>query len=242
MAMTTDPRIFSILDDFDDFPFDPFDPNLFIPPLSNPAPLEPLHRPSPLEPTAHVTDGTKSATAKLTSRSKALATAKSIGEEVSEGNYNEAGPRKRQKREFVQLPKPKSRVKATRPRPFEPVTVLNELNEPPPSAAQFAPIVPNLPSPPEEPARVLRPLRSKQLPENIEQVQLVRTESSKKARGKRAISKRAYNRERIKWSEDEISDLLKGIGIYGVGKWKKILTHPGFSFLPERTYVDLKDR
>jgi hypothetical protein len=54
-------------------------------------------------------------------------------------------------------------------------------------------------------------------------------------------SKRENRRPRRKWGEQETDHLLKGVAIYGVGSWKKILEHPGFSF-NARSSIDLKDR
>ncbi len=48
--------------------------------------------------------------------------------------------------------------------------------------------------------------------------------------------------QRLKWTPDEINQLVKGVAIYGMGKWKKILNHPEFNFQKGRTPVDLKDR
>ncbi|KAH0543782.1 hypothetical protein FGG08_001964 [Glutinoglossum americanum] len=54
-------------------------------------------------------------------------------------------------------------------------------------------------------------------------------------------SKRENRRPRRKWGEQETDHLLKGVSLYGVGSWKKILEHPGFSF-NARSSIDLKDR
>ncbi|KAI9769432.1 MAG: hypothetical protein M1840_004134 [Geoglossum simile] len=54
-------------------------------------------------------------------------------------------------------------------------------------------------------------------------------------------SKRETRRPRRKWGEQETDHLLKGVALYGVGSWKKILGHPGFSF-NARSSIDLKDR
>lgn len=46
---------------------------------------------------------------------------------------------------------------------------------------------------------------------------------------------------RKKWSEEETSDLVKGVSKFGIGSWKKILQHADYKF-NARTAVDLKDR
>ncbi|KAI9776036.1 MAG: hypothetical protein M1839_000638 [Geoglossum umbratile] len=53
--------------------------------------------------------------------------------------------------------------------------------------------------------------------------------------------KRENRRPRRKWGEQETDHLLKGVALYGVGSWKKILEHPEFSF-NARSSIDLKDR
>lgn len=162
--MSTDSRLLSLLDDHDPFHLDP---SLRIPPLHDPLPFIPSRRPSPLEPNARVNDGTHSATAKLTSRRKALPEANPIGvhetsafevarevlrQQAVDSGDEKQGPQKRRKTiehgritDFVQLPKPTSKIKAEKPPPFKPVPILNQLHEPPPSAALFPPITPNTP-------------------------------------------------------------------------------------------------
>lgn len=44
-----------------------------------------------------------------------------------------------------------------------------------------------------------------------------------------------------KWTEQETTDLLKGVAKFGIGKWKRILSHPAYN-LKGRSAVDLKDR
>ncbi|KAF2274466.1 uncharacterized protein EI97DRAFT_345332, partial [Westerdykella ornata] len=48
-------------------------------------------------------------------------------------------------------------------------------------------------------------------------------------------------RKRNKWTAQETKDLLTGVSLFGVGKWKKILDCEDFHF-NNRTAVDLKDR
>ena len=247
---------------FDDM-FDeiPLHHSLRIAPLIDPLPFLPalLDRPSPLEPNARVNANIDNETAKLTGRRKALAEAKPLGDAESsdlrplqESSRNDLrpiqkSPRKRQKlydhehiADFVQLPKPKTTAKEDKPPPFQPVSILNELHEPPPSAALFPPITPGT------------------TPDHQEWK--VRSEASKEpfhegkaASAKRPVGKQGKNNKppprrvclrphRVKWSEAEISQLVKGVAIYGMGKWKKILHHPEFKFQAGRTPVDLKDR
>lgn len=231
---------------FDDFPLHP---SLRIPPLQDPLPDLSIQavRPSPLEPDARLTGSIENETAKLTGRRKALAEAKHIGDPAGSDELRsiQRNPRKRQKlheheriADFVQLPQPKAKAKDDKPPPFQPVSVLNQLHEPPPSAALFPPITPSY--------------NSSEQTRRLSSLSLVRTssldEDSEKSR-KRQDShvekspplKRISQRPRMKWTSKETEQLMRGIEIYGVGKWKKILRHPDFSFQAGRTSVDLKD-
>ncbi|KAF2452549.1 hypothetical protein BDY21DRAFT_258490, partial [Lineolata rhizophorae] len=47
--------------------------------------------------------------------------------------------------------------------------------------------------------------------------------------------------KRNKWTEEETACLLKGVARFGIGSWKKILSHADYSF-NGRSAIDLKDR
>ncbi|MCJ1245818.1 hypothetical protein MMC30_003022 [Trapelia coarctata] len=261
--MSTDPKPLSLLEEFDDFPYNP---SLRIPPLQDPLPFTHSSRPSPLEPNAHVNDGTQHATAKLTSRRKALAGAKLIGDNEHSTPYEAAAtepnarlrgdvqePRKKQKlddlartNDFVQLPKPPTKAKESKPIPYKPVPVLNELHEPPPSAALFPPIVPSAArgdeSLPKIDPRLFPEFTICQTKEPY--IPVATTDSLPKESDKEHFGpvKRATLRPRRKWTEEETQDLLQGVGTHGPGKWKKILNDKTLNFSKERTTVDLKDR
>ena len=141
--------------------------------------------------------------------------------------------------DFVHLPKPQApKPRKDRLPPIRPIADLNELPQPPPTGARFPPITP----------------RSTQFKESLETQEqaklptlLPRPEtpkSSRRASRKPAPPKRArvYTRERLKWTEEETDQLVKGITIFGTGRWKHILDHPDLTFEPSRTHVDLKDR
>lgn len=247
---------------FDDL-FDeiPLHHALRIPPLIDPLPFLPasLDRPSPLEPNARVNTHIDNETAKLTGRRKALAEAKPLGDTESsdlrplqESSRNDLrpiqkSPRKRQKlydhehiADFVQLPKPKSAAKEDKPPPFQPVSVLNELHEPPPSAALFPPITPGT-TPHQQEWEVEKKASKADAADG--KSASAKKATNKKGKGDKPPPKRVSLRpQRLMWSETEISQLVKGVAIYGMGKWKKILNHPEFTFHKERTAVDLKDR
>lgn len=229
----------------DDFPFDPA---LRIPPLHDPFPdlSAQSTRPSPLEPNARVDDSIDNGTAKLTGRRKALAEAKPLDEPTGANDLRpiQKNPRKKPKlheheriADFVQLPQPNAKIKNDKLPPFQPVSVLNELHEPPPSAALFPPITP----------------KDGQGDQRRRRSTLSRSssrEASPTAPGSAAVpqedespsTKRTSHRSKRQWTPHESKQLAEGIEIYGFGKWKKILNHRDFSFQPGRTAVDLKDQ
>lgn len=230
---------------FDDLPLYP---GLRIPPLQDPLPDLSARsaRPSPLEPNALLAANTESQTAKLSGRSKALAEAKAIGDPAGSSDLRSIhrNPRKRQKlheheriADFVQLPQPKAKAKNDKPPPFQPVSVLNQLHEPPPSAALFPPITPNYGA--GETTQQLSPfspLRISPFDDNG-----AKCEKPTACIQDSPWSRRSAQRQRRKWTSLETEQLMKGIEIYGMGKWKKILHHAEFTFQPGRTPVDLKD-
>ena len=143
--------------------------------------------------------------------------------------------------EFVQLPKPNSKTTIGKPLLFKCVPILNELHEPPPSAARFPPITPGTLhergrsreyGPQSNAATQRKSTKNEATGNNHELLDAERKEKPK----------RVCLRLRRRWTEEETNDLIKGVEIYGVGKWKKIINHDDFSFHRERTPVDLKDR
>lgn len=251
---------------FDELSFGVARPSLRIAPLQDPFPTlsSSSTRPSPLEPNARVNINDDAN--KLTGRRKALAQAKPLdapdGEDwdlfaISKSNADlPAGdaehllepPQKKHRlrscdqeqiADFVQLPKPPAKAGQHRPRPFRPVSVLNELHEPPPSAALFPPITPAA-SQEEDGERVTEKQVSKANDEK-RPGHARRKKSSERSMSPGA-QKRTYNRGRTKWTQDEIDFLIKGVTIYGTGRWKNILDHPDLHFREGRTPTDLKDR
>ena len=243
--------------------FDDLQPgaSLRIPPIQDPYPQLPIisRRPSPLEPKARV--HMNSEANKLTGRQRALAQAKPLGTsehhelelpitvkpaaslEVQQTEHSKERLRKKQKlydheqiADFVQLPQPQTKARGDKPRPFQPISILNELHEPPPSAALFPPITPNA--------------RQEAIDSGAGQSQTqTRDQGCPTSRRKKprdystsSIAKRTYTRERTAWTEEETDQLVKGVAIYGMGRWKNILDHPELHFREGRTNMDLKDR
>ena len=233
-------------------------PTLRIPPLQHPIALDTSRRPLPLEPDARVDNEGARPTARLNTRAKALADARPIEDEEPIGHPGSHkghpteralkahslvdGARKRQKLDLIQLPKPSTKSSACKPPTFGSVPLLlNELHEPPPSAALFPPITANLAD--EKASNVKRCHATLHSIEGVN-----RDESSSEStrqlskKDKEGKQKRVYLRGRRPWTAEETDDLLRGVRICGVGKWKNILRHEGFRFHPDRTAVDLKDR
>ena len=251
---------------FDDVLYDATRPSLRIAPLQDPFPplCSSSNRPSPLEPEAYV--NISSDANKLTGRRKALAQAKSLDAPepdewdtlinsktetdftVVEADSIHETPRKKQKlrsydheqnAEFVQLPKPPTKAKLVKPRPFQPISILNELHEPPPSAALFPPITPNA-NQAEGQDIVVEKLSSR-----IKNEERQASAKGGKPNGDSTvpnIATRKYKRGRTRWTQEEIDHLIKGVTIYGIGRWKNILEHPDLHFREGRTPTDLKDR
>ena len=251
---------------FDDF-FEDFQPlpSLRIPPLQDPFPQLStiLRRPSPLEPNARV--NIDSEAKKLTGRQRALAQAKPLGApehnelelpitakaaaiiEAQETEHPKERSRKKQKlydheqiADFVQLPRPQTKSREDKPRPFQPISILNELHEPPPSAALFPPITPNA----SQEQHDTNHSGAGQTPKQIKAQGRPLTKNRKpRVRSTESFTaKRNYTRERTAWTEEETDQLVKGVAIYGMGRWKSILNHPELRFREGRTNMDLKDR
>jgi hypothetical protein len=239
---------------FDELEEYPLGTTFRIPPIQHPITLVASRRPSPLEPNARSNDGVHHSKAKLNTRSKTLSEPKT-GEDDSHNSNPVSrakpaldyvdpsslidGARKRQKLDFFQLPRPNtSSAKTSKPPAFGTIPLLNELHEPPPSAALFPPITPNIP---EDQVEIQR--QDTRLPERSKYNEIsLESSSSISHKDKEGKPKRVYLRARRPWTKEETDDLLKGVGIYGAGKWKSILHHPGLRFHPDRTTVDLKDR
>lgn len=239
---------------------------LRIPPLQGPVRPRSSSRPSPLEPSAGVNGNIYAGNAKLTSRRKALAEARPIGEadleeipmtrsssqEHAQKYYErqgdeQIGPSSLKRRrllqhaenltDFVQLPKPPTKMKPDKLPPFEPISVLNQLHEPPPSAALFPPITPSASQDEYDNIRGTETAMQSAITETLP----VKGRSNEVG-GRDNVKKRVALRPRQRWTEHETKQLMEGVEIYGAGKWKKILQHSGFTFQPGRTAVDLKDR
>lgn len=232
---------------------------LTIPPLKSMFPEPSSERIMTLEPSTSLS--IDNATSKLTRRQLALAQAKTIEaptptelealapnadpEPPNRNPLDEYNNKKRRKlanheqlADFVYLPKPKPKLEDVNRKPFRPIAILHQLNEPPPSAALFPPITPtqdeqdtHLSTGPQVEAGASRPANHGFTPKG-----------RARRRNSHSKQKKTYTRGRTKWTEEETRDLMEGVAICGIGRWKDILEHPKFHFNVGRTHVDLKDR
>lgn len=129
------------------------------------------------------------------------------------------------KDDFVQLPQPLKKQKATQQTPVMP-PIINGLHEPPPHAALFPPIS-------SESFNGNDGSQMKLLHEMNQPSQETDTNANK--------ARKRATKPRRKWSEEETNHLLLGVNRHGVGKWTSILEDPDFKF-NERSAGDLKDR
>lgn len=158
-----------------------------------------------------------------------------------------SSPRKRRKvdhgeglGDFVQLPKPLAKQKAEKYPPFKPMAALNGLNEPPPNAALFPPITPSA-SQDATVGNILNASSATGAMSNPTENPHEAPKNHKSVSSMRAARKKQSTMSRKKWTDAETDQLLQGVAMFGVGRWKKILYHPDFTFTT-RTAVDLKDR
>ncbi len=142
--------------------------------------------------------------------------------------------------DFVQLPKPLAKQKAKKYPPFKPMAALNGLNEPPPNAALFPPITPSA-SQDATVGNILNASIVVDAGSNITEKLYEAPKNHKSVSSMRAARKKQSGITRKKWTDVETDLLLQGVAMFGVGKWKTILSHPDFTFTT-RTAVDLKDR
>ncbi|KAF2090235.1 hypothetical protein K490DRAFT_54635 [Saccharata proteae CBS 121410] len=167
-------------------------------------------------------------------------------------NSNSGGSRKRRKVDgeggsnVFTLPKPQfPPVKKGSRRPRIP-PLLQGLHQPPPNAGLFPPITgeraPKEPvaapvTPPKEVERVTTPKPAAA----AEKVGAEKDEGRNGTDKSPSAAAKNPKVKRRKWTEQETTDLLKGVARFGIGSWKKVLSCPDYSF-NGRNAVDLKDR
>lgn len=153
--------------------------------------------------------------------------------DASDDAYNKKrGRNAHSKDDFVQLPQPMKKHRASPPAPAMP-PIINGLLEPPPHAALFPPIASNSFNG-SDPNGVRRLNAYVQGGDD----RVMRSPEADWSGGK---SRKRAAKPRRKWSEEETKHLLLGVNRHGVGKWTSILEDPDFTF-NDRTAGDLKDR
>ncbi|KAI1772743.1 hypothetical protein F4818DRAFT_138443 [Hypoxylon cercidicola] len=157
-------------------------------------------------------------------------------------NAEDLGKKRRPvKEDFVQLPQPLKKQKATTQQHMFPPIIVG-LVEPPSDASLFPPIssgsFDNRPhSEPPQALSITKPPETADTPEDI-------TNPSPPPEPERTPTgkvKRRAAKPRRKWSEEETNHLLLGVSKHGVGRWTDILEDPEYRF-NDRTAGDLKDR
>lgn len=147
------------------------------------------------------------------------------------------------KEDFVQLPQPLKKQKASSEMRFPPMIV--GLVQPPPNAALF----PSMSSasfdsrPHSEPPKALSLGKPPELPLAVDEHHdtAMPSPTADAERTPTGRLKRRAAKPRRKWTEEETNHLLLGVSKHGVGRWTDILEDKDFSF-NERTAGDLKDR
>jgi len=137
------------------------------------------------------------------------------------------------KDDFVQLPQPVKKQKATQQQVMPPI--INGLLEPPPDAALFPPISSNSFNDNDLNLNLLREFT------NVNEDRNAATGFRDPTKPLGVKTRRRSTKPRRKWTESETKDLLLGVNRHGVGKWTTILEDPDFNF-NDRTAGDLKDR
>jgi hypothetical protein len=141
------------------------------------------------------------------------------------------------KDDFVQLPQPPKKQKATK-QVVPPIII--GLFEPPPQAALFPPIASS--SFHDRHGRNslnATPAMAKELDDNTKLENSPDTVDGRKSTEGQNHKKAGKTRK--KWTEEETNNLLLGVYKHGVGRWTDILEDPSFWF-NNRSGVDLKDR
>ncbi|KAI1106021.1 hypothetical protein F4804DRAFT_330766 [Jackrogersella minutella] len=157
-------------------------------------------------------------------------------------NVEDLGKKRRSvKEDFVQLPQPLKKQKATTQQHMFPPIIVGLL-EPPSDASLFPPIssgsFDNRPH--SEPPQALSITKPPEISDAADEKgnPSPPPEPERTPTGK--IKRRAA-KPRRKWSEEETNHLLLGVSKHGVGRWTDILDDPEYRF-NDRTAGDLKDR
>lgn len=155
-------------------------------------------------------------------------------ESQDDSSYKKRSRHAHSKDDFIQLPQPLKKQKASQQGMTMP-PIISGLHSPPPHPALFPPMASSnydsdahhMSSPPDHHSYTDDASGRRSSPES---------DKSSSGKGRKRATK-----PRRKWSEAETNHLLLGVNKHGVGKWTGILEDPEFHF-NERTAGDLKDR
>lgn len=168
---------------------------------------------------------------------------KILGDNTGEGSVPSPSKKRNivegNKDEFVQLPQPPKKQRATKQAVLVPPIIIG-LFEPPPQATLFPPIASS--SFHDRHGRNSLntvPTTAKRLEDNMKPEDSTNDKNGKRSANKKNTKKDVRTRRR--WSEEETNNLLLGVSKYGVGRWTDILEDRSFTF-NGRSGVDLKDR
>ncbi|EGX94987.1 MYB DNA-binding domain containing protein [Cordyceps militaris CM01] len=139
------------------------------------------------------------------------------------------------KDDFVQLPQPLKKQKATQQALVMP-PIINGLHEPPPHAALFPPISSTNYDNDASQMKLMHDFNNHSSPDERSHRRGSSETDKSSSKGRKRAAK-----PRRKWTDEETNHLLLGVNRHGVGKWTNILEDPDFAF-NERTAGDLKDR
>jgi len=261
---TIEPRLIALLNNDELYTTYPASPSLELPPLQDPNILKASGRPLLLEPDTskrssklqhaslasveeddkQKSNDTKNGRSAVLDRALGSSSPQSLRKILDNDTETPlTAPSKKRnivdssKDEFVQLPQPPKKQKATK-QVVPPIII--GLFEPPPQAALFPPIASSSfhdshgrnslnTGPPN-----LQELKDSPAPNGAASA------SEKRGLAGTQVLKKTV-KARKKWTEEETKNLLLGVHKHGVGRWTDILDDPSFSF-NKRSGVDLKDR
>lgn len=194
----------------------------------------------------HLVRGTRKRSTGVADRALGNSSPQSLKKILSDSTRDGSAPSPSKKRnivegkdEFVQLPQPPKKQKASKQAVLVPPIIIG-LFEPPPQAALFPPIA----SSSFHDRRGRNSLNT--IPTSAREPEdRAKLEASTNNKGsRRSTAKRTHQNDvkpRKRWTEEETNNLLLGVSKHGVGRWTDILEDPSFSF-NGRSGVDLKDR
>jgi hypothetical protein len=194
----------------------------------------------------HRVRGTRKRSTSVADRALGNSSPQSLKKILSDSTRDGSAPSPSKKRnmvegkdEFVQLPQPPKKQKATKQAVLVPPIIIG-LFEPPPQATLFPPIA----SSSFHDRRGRNSLNTVPASAKGKEDSTKAEDSTNNKGGRRSTTKKTSQNDvkpRKRWTEEETNNLLLGVSKHGVGRWTDILEDRSFSF-NGRSGVDLKDR